>query len=335
LMTGMAVHYAFTQRTWAKTHPDIWNRATAAVENMSSYSSRHVSEDDTRRSKLKYLDVLGEEVSSTSERRLQWLEILRALNASIPRTAYPDGKPPSPKELPFEDRPDIHILSIESKRFEDLSTWFSEDVAQRYREELRNLARFDKSLAPEDLSTVSGPTGPGWVFELKGYHYFNSPKRMGSEGSNHVRKMLITNLIQQPIALPDKQGNIIPFLPDELGLQFPLLLNDDKPKLVKIPNPDFDPETMAPPQTAGMGGGGAMMGPGGVPGAAAGGTAAGDKKEVVSPTLDVLRHDFIVQVVWQPNSLTERLKIREEKRKAAEEAEQAAQEGDAVAAVGN
>jgi type IV pilus assembly protein PilM len=343
LMTGMAVHYAFTQRSWAKTHPDIWNRATAAVESMSSYSSRHMSEDSTRKSKLTYLDVLGQEVSSTSERRLQWLEILRALNATIPRTAYPDGKPPSPKELPFEDRPDIHITGIESKRFEDLATWFTEDVSLRYREELRNLARFDKTLVPEDLTTVTGPTGPGWVFEMKGYHYYNSPKRMGSEGSNHVRRTLITNLLRQPIALPDKQGNIIPFLPEELGLKFPLLLNDDKPKLVKIPNPDFDPETMASP-VGGMGGmgmtGGATMGPGAAPGGAApaaGGSAraTGEDKEVVPPTLEVLRHDFIVQVVWQPNSLTERLQIREEKRKAAEEAEQAAQDAEAMASVGN
>ena len=346
LMTGMAVHYAFTQRSWAKTHPDIWNRATAAVESMSSYSSRHMSEDATRKSKLTYLDVLGQEVSSTSERRLQWLEILRALNATIPRTAYPDGKPPSPKELPFEDRPDIHITGIESKRFEDLATWFTEDVSLRYREELRNLARFDKTLAPEDLTTVTGPTGPGWVFEMKGYHYYNSPKRMGSEGSNHVRRTLITNLLRQPIALPDKQGNIIPFLPEELGLTFPLLLNDDKPVLVKIPNPDFDPETMASPAggMGAMGGmgmtGGATMGPGAAPGGAApaaGGNAraAGEDKEVVPPTLEVLRHDFIVQVVWQPNSLTERLQIREEKRKAAEEAEKAAQEAEAMASVGN
>ncbi|HBJ36284.1 MAG TPA: pilus assembly protein PilM [Planctomycetaceae bacterium] len=335
LMTGMAVHYAFTQRSWAKTHPDVWSRATAAVENMSKYSSQHMSEDETRKSKLKYLDVLGQEVSSTSERRLQWLEILRALNATIPRTAYPDGKPPSPKELPFEDRQDIHITGIESKRFEDLATWFSEDVSLRYREEMRNLARFDKTLVPEDLTTVTGPTGPGWVFEMKGYHYFNSPKRMGSEGSNHVRRTLITNLLKLPIALPDKQGNIIPFLPEELGLRFPLLLNDDKPVLMKIPNPDFDPETMASP----VGGiGGAAMVPGMTPGgAAAGGSGAagGEKKEVVPPMLDVLRHDFIVQVVWQPNSLTERLLMREEKRKAAEEAEQAASEAGAMAAVGN
>jgi len=327
LMTGMAVHYAFAQRTWAKTHPDMWDRASAAVANMSSYSSKHVGEDETLKSKLKYLDVLGEEVSSTSERRLQWLEILRALNAAIPRTEYPDGKPPSPKVLPYEDRLDIHVTGIESKRFDDLATWFTEDVSLRYREEVRNWARITGSPVPDDLATASGPTGPGWVFELKGYHYFNSPKRIGSEGSNHVRKTLITNLLKQPIPLPDKQGNIVPFLPDELGLSFPLLLNDEKPQLVKIPNPDFDPETMQPP--AGGVGGPAFMPTS--PTAATGARAAAGDKPVEPPVLDVLRHDFIVQIVWQPNSITERLQRREEKRQA-EEAEKAVEDPDSLAA---
>jgi len=328
-MTGMAVHYAFTERGWAKTHPDVWSRATSAVSNMSTYSSKHVSEDDKLKSKLKYLDVVGEEVSSTSERRLQWLEVLRTLNAAIPRNAYPDGKPPSPKVLAFEDRDDIHITGIESKRFEDLSTWFAEDIARRYREEMRNWARITNSPVPEGLATDAGPTGPGWVFELTGYHYFNSAKRMGSEGSNHVRKTLITNLLKQPVPLPDKDGNIIAFLPDELGLRYPLLLNDDKPQLVKIPNPDFDPETMGGPMGGAMGGmmGGAAFGGGDDAGRTGGKLPDG----VEPPTLDVLRHDFIVQIVWQPNSITERMKVREEKAKAEAEAAEL-QGGDSVAA---
>jgi len=325
LMTGMAVHYAFTERGWSKTHPDVWSRATSAVSNMSSYSSKHVSEDDKLQSKLKYLDVLGQEVSSTSERRLQWLEILRTLNAAIPRNAYPDGKPPSPKVLPFEDRDDIHITGIESKRFEDLSTWFAEDIARRYREEMRNWARITNSPVPEGLATDAGPSGPGWVFELTGYHYFNSPKRMGSEGSNHVRKTLITNLLKLPVPLPDKDGNIIAFTPDELGLRYPLMLNDDKPQLVKIPNPDFDPETMGGPM-----GGAAALGSGFGGGDEAGRAGAVLPEGMEPPTLDVLRHDFIVQIVWQPNSITERLKAREEKAKA-EATEQEMQGGDSVA----
>jgi len=358
LMAGMAAHYAFTQRSWAKTHPSLWDRASAAVASMSSYSSNHVGQDGTLNSKLEYLDVLGEEVSSNAERRLMWLEILRALNAAIPRTEYPDGKVPSPKVVPFEDRQDIHITGIESKRYEDLATWFTEPVALRYREELRNLARVNGTPITEEALADTGPTGAGWVFELTGYHYYN--KRIGSEGSNHVRKTLITNLMKNPIPLPDTSGQVIDFTPDELGLKYPLLLNDEKPRSVKLPNPDYDPEAIraaimeaeaamsglppggvaggrTPARTPARGGaatGGARAG-GAAAGGAAATTGAPGELQIEPATLDVLRHDFIVQVVWQPTSISERLKIREEKRAAeaeAEEAEPTLDNADAVAA---
>lgn len=334
LMAGMAVHYAFTQRGWAKTHPDLWGRASSAVESMSSYSSQHVSTDDGLKSKLKYLDVLGAEVSSTAERRLQWLEVLRAVNAAIPRTEYPDGKLPSPKDVPFEDRQDIHLITIDSRKYEDVATWFTEQVAQRYRDEVRNLARINQSAVPEELATAEGPSGPGWVIELRGYHYYNSPQRAGSEGSNHVRRTLITNLLKKPIALPDGQGNLVEFTPEEMGFSYPLLLDDNKPELVKVPNPDFDPDAaraLGGPGGGGLGGGmygsGMPGAGGGMPGSGmpVGSTAAGGlpgqpgTPAIEPPTLDVLRHDFIVQLVWQPRTISERLEYREEKRKLAEE----------------
>lgn len=330
LMAGMSVHYAFAQRSWAKTHPDIWSRASSAVSTMSSYSSQQISEDDKLKSKLKYLDVLGHEVSSNSERRLQWLEILRALNAMVPRNQYPGGKPPGPKELPYEDREDIHITEIESKYFEDLATWFTENVARRYREEMRNWSRLTNTPLPEDLATATGPTGAGWVFELRGYHYYNSDKRLGSEGSNHVRKLLITNLMSKKIPLPGPTGELIEFTPEELGLSFPLLLNDEKPRTTKIPNPDFDPGAMRGLAGGGMPGGGLLPGGSGSAGGAAPGTdlIGPDGKKIEPPNLDVKRHDFIVQVVWQPNSLADRLRIRQEKLDAEKAAE--GEEGEAV-----
>jgi type IV pilus assembly protein PilM len=320
LMAGMSIHYAFAERSWSKTHDDLWTSAKNAVSTMSSYSGQHVSEDDKLKSKLKYLDVLGTELSSNSERRLQWLEILRALNAAVPRNVYPDGKPPGPKELPYEDREDIHITEIESKQYEDLATWFTERVKGRYREEMRNWSRIMKTPEPADLANVTGPTGPGWVFEFRGYHYYNSDKRLGSEGSNHVRKYLITNLMKKPIQLPGPDGQMMEFTPEEMGLSFPLLLNDEKPKKVLIPNPDFDPEAA---RTA-MGAGG--MAPGGLTGGlGAGGLGTGGQaKDMVGPDgkkieprdLEVQRHDFIVQIAWQPKTLSERLKLRQEKLEA-------------------
>jgi type IV pilus assembly protein PilM len=336
VMAGMVTHYAFTERSWAKTHPDLWTRAAAAVEQMNSYSTSQISEDETLTSKLNYLTTVGTEVSSTAERRLLWLEVIRAINDAVPRTDYPDGKPPSPKELPYEDRIDIHILSVESKKFDDLATWFAGEVPRRWREEYRNWARVLGEKAPETIATDTGPTGAGWVFELRGYHYYNSPKRMGSEGSNHVRKYLITNLMRKPIQLPDAQGNMLTFTPEEMGLKYPFILDDYKPVLTRIPNPDYDPEVIAaalakaqtPDATGRLPTTTKPPAPGFLP----------DGTKMEPSTLEVLRHDFTIQIVWQEKLLADRLKERKEKEEAAKANEgneaPAPEDPDAVAAAG-
>ncbi len=314
MMAGMVGHYAFTERSWAKTHPDLWNRAEAAVTSMSGYSSTQFSEDETLTARLNYLTTLGSEVSSVAERRLQWLEILRAVNDAIPRTAYEGGKLPSPKVLPFEDRQDLHILSVESKKYEDLATWFTEDVKKRYQDEYRNWARVTSTpYSIEEVMADTGPTGVGWVFELRGYHYYNSPKRPGSEGSAHVRKTLITNFKSKPIGLPDKSGQVIRFTPEEVGLKYPLLLNDQKPTKVRIANPDYDAEAIQAAMLAAA--------ETGVPAFAEPGKEGAIPME--QPTLEVLRHDFVIQVVWQETTMTDRLKARAEKEAAEKAADEA------------
>jgi type IV pilus assembly protein PilM len=310
LMAGMVGHYAFTERSWAKTHPDLWSRADAAVKDLNTYSGEQFSSDDTLTSRLNYLNKLGEEVASTAQRRLLWMEVIRALNEAVPRTVYPDGKIPSPKKVPFEDREDIHILSLESKKYDDLTTWYTAEIQKRWKEEYKDWLKVTTGGAlPEAVVAGTGPTGAGWVFEMRGYHYYNSPKRMGSEGSNHVRKTFITNLMQKPIDLPDATGKMIRFMPAEIGLSFPLILNEQKPVQKLVPNPDYDADAIQAAYQK-MVADGSPATPIPVGGKFPDGTINEPQ------TLQVLRHDFIVQIVWQETSISERLKKREEKEAA-------------------
>jgi len=318
LMAGLVGHYAFTERSWAKTHPDIWNTAAAAVDQMNSYSTQQFTEDETLNSKLSYLDVVGKEVSITAERRLFWLEIIRALNAAVPRTMYPDGKAPSPRDVPFEDRTDLHIVSVESQKFEDLTEYFTEEVKERWVAEYRDWAKITKRKF--DLETVTadvGPTGKGWVFELRGYHYYNSPDRMGFEGMNHVRNSLITNLREKMIDLPDANGVMMRFTPQEVGLTYPLVLNEQKPVETVIPNPDYDAEAIAMAIAKAQADETST-----VPLKLTVGSKLPDGTIIEAPVLTVSRLDFVVQVIWQENTLSDRLKARAEK----EAAEKAAAE---------
>lgn len=313
LMIGMSAHYAFTERSWATTHDDLWAKPEAQVATMKQYSDEHESEDALLLSKLKYLSEMGKEVSGNSESRLKWLEIFRTINAAIPRLDFPDGKILSPKELPYEERKDIHVTEIDTKYFPDLSFWYTAGVSKRYREEMRNWAGITKQTLPEDFAEDSGPTGPGWVIQLKCYHFFNSPTKKGLEGSNHVRKYMTTNFLNNTVEVPvgkDENGKPVyeTFTLAEMGLRYPLLLNDQTPKLVSIPNPDFDPEATPPAKADEFGRdfrGSAQ--PGEI------------ELDFEPPSLEVLRLDFIYQIVWQETVLSDRLEAKAEALRKLEE----------------
>ncbi len=302
MMFGMSAHYTMTQRAWSESHPDVWKNASTAVRTMDDYAAQHRSEDGDLNSKLVYLDTVGQEVSGNAEKRLVWLEIIRAINGLIPREVYPEGKIPSHKEKPLEDRIDFHFTQFETKYFEDLGEeWYTDSVKLRFREELIDWHKVTKRPMEEALpEEIPGPEGPGWVIQLNGFHYYNSPERMGEEGSNHVRKYLTTAFKESPIILPDSRDptRTVTWTPQEMGLSFPLLLDDTPPVIHKIPNPDYDPVAAAE----------AMAN-------RPAGFQAGDEDEDPAnapepPYFEVPRQDFIFQIVWQPKTPSERVAAR-------------------------
>ena len=348
LLLGMTVHYGLTEKSWATTHEDLWGRAKSAVAATSSYSAEQKQTDGDLEAQLTYLNEMGTEVSGNAESRLKWLEIIRVINDVVPRPDFPDGKVLSPKELPYVDRKDIHVTEIETKFYEELSLWWSTPLlATRYREELRNWVELTGGqLRPEEeeamLAATSvgalgevdpyaaeadpysegpainapagGPTGPGWVIQLACYHYHNEPGRIGFEGSDHVRRIMTTAFRNSKVKLPvgtDDNGNPIydEFTMQEMGIDYPFLLNDERPIEVEIANPDFDEDLYRQAIENRP-------------------TGANNRQEelldeegkpVQRPTLIVRKHLFLYQFVWQENTLTERLAAREEARIKAEE----------------
>lgn len=326
LLIGMSGHYALTEKSWATTHDDLWSKPQAEVTRTKQYSDELISTDADLDSKLTYLNEMGKEVSGNSESRLKWLEILKVINGTIPRMDFPDGKVLGPKELPYVDRKDIHVTQMETRYYPDLLAWYTERVAKRYREEIRSWARITNNqndplvLAVND-GTDTGPTGAGWVIELRCYHYYNSPERIGFEGSNHVRNVMTTAFLKNEVQVPvgvDATGKKIfeTFTLKEMGLSYPLLVDDNKDTLVAIPNPDFDPEAVAAQQMD-----------------LAAGIAPPEGQVIEPPTLQVRRLDFVFQMVWQETVLSERLEAKEAARKAAEEEAAAAAAGESVASL--
>ncbi|TWU56603.1 Competence protein A [Rubripirellula tenax] len=327
LMIGMTAHYAFTERSWATTHDDLWKAPQNEVQTMKSYADLQTGEDGDLNSKLTYLNEIGKEVSGDSEARLKWLEIIKVVNDAIPRVDFPDGKILSPKELPYLDRKDIHVQQFETKYYEDLSLWYTERVARRYRDEIRSWARITNNQEDPivlNLAEDVGPTESGWVIQMNCYHYYNSPDRIGLEGSNHVRNILTTSFLKSSATLPigvDAAGNAVleKFTLPEMGLTYPLLLDDKKDQPIQIPNPDYDPEAIMAVQMR----------------LTEGEEVTPEMEAVLKepPVLQVRKLEFVYQIVWQEKVLSERLEAKEEARKAAEEEAAATAVEESVAVV--
>ena len=332
LLLGLSGHYAFTGRSWATTHDDVWSNSVSAVTNMESYKSDQESRDSELDAQLSYLNVMGKEVSGNAERRLKWLEIIKTVNNAVPRKSFVDGKIPTREEIPLDEREDIHITRFDTKYYEDLKDWWTEELAQRYREEIRNWALLTNNELDEEaeaaLASDAGPEGSGWVFELSCYHDYNNDSLTtggGEIGSNHVRRVMTSsflpdNPLSKTVELPRPDGGKEIFTLAEMGISYPLMLDDNEPKEVKIANPDYDP-------AAGFG-------------EDEGEPAVGDgddaDKEKEPAFFLVPRLEFVFQMVWQEQPLAERVAKKEAARAAAqEEKEREEAERKAAEAAGN
>ncbi|QDT68165.1 Competence protein A [Planctomycetes bacterium MalM25] len=169
-----------------------------------------------------------------------------------------------------------------------------------------------------------GPTGPGWVIQLRGYHFHNA--RGGSEGRQFVRETLIENLINGSVPLPDGapdpddpegKPSMLEVTFKELGISHPVVITKNRVEKVT-----YDPNAGEVDET----GGGGMRG-GGLraptrrpkpkrPGL--GRPGAEDEPEVPE-NWELRRYDFIVQFAWSPTMRVVREQNRQNPDGVAEE----------------
>jgi type IV pilus assembly protein PilM len=187
-----------------------------------------------------------------------------------------------------------------------------------------------------DLSgvNVAGPTGPGWVVELAGYHYHNDPKDRLNYGPLHVKNTLLKQLKEGFVDVPKGPGQPPErFTMKELGIGYAILAHSARPRKELIPNPNYVMPTLTPGAVPGTapGLGGAIPGAMPVPGAMVGENGVPIQEDPNNPTaFPVIRYEFVVQFVWQENPLVVRIDKREKARIAAEEAAKAAAEAAAA-----
>ncbi|MEO8269496.1 MAG: pilus assembly protein PilM [Aureliella sp.] len=303
LLMGLAGNLLFAGNRWSYVHPDKWQTAMSAAESTKKKSDSEISADATQKVQVSLLQTIGSEVSGSTDRRLQWMEVMTALSNALQRPEGFDVKSiPSPDELPYIDRTDIHVTKIESKYYDDLSTYLTAKVESGYEEDKHSrLIALGLMKAPagvqegeeatdaevdppatddsEPDAAASDEEGgnSGVVFQIEGYHYHNDIKYAATfeEREGFVLKHLVHEFETGSVKLPGKDGQIVEFTYKELGLSHPFVL--DSGNLLKdfqISNPEWK-KMMKDAGMSGAAGGAGMMGGYGGGGSAMGGMAGG------------------------------------------------------------
>ena len=286
LLVGFATHHAMLGQAYRPLRPELWKSAEDSVSNVDKNSKDEFTKDEEYKGKLNLYKSVGVEVSKGAQQRLMCLELYEALEQAMQRDPVLMEK--TPQERPYKDRMEFHITSVEQMYFDSLADWYKPALKQSYQEDYksREQAGFAKIKRPADKDP--DPTGPGWVIEIKGYHYYNGTEKKGREGSAHVNNYLIEFLENGTVNLPgEKPGEQREVSMYDLGVRRPILINrTSQPKRdFKVPNPEYirllEERGIRPPAgfgTGGPGGGPSLTGGGafgGGPSLGAGGAAGG------------------------------------------------------------
>jgi type IV pilus assembly protein PilM len=305
--------------------PDNYTEAftkSEAVKKRSAASKAAVDEVRKRRD-----DAVAQQqwLRKVQDRRFQSLDMIRAVAALLPH---------DPENETIEnpaDRNELHIERMDCEYFTDLSKWF-EGVKTKWADThiTDDAAAEDKpadkpadadaaadgtAAAPGDGSQPAaeqpaqpspanpaestGPTGPGWVIELRGYHYHNEARHKPTEGAQFLRSTIVKNLLGNGVKVTPSAGPLAgqEVAVADIGIGFPVIVSSSPIRTVRIPGGKSAMSGSALPGGMAL----PIAGPGGPgdPAAAGPGSVAGAAEE--PQDLVLKRYDFVLQFCWQPN----------------------------------
>jgi type IV pilus assembly protein PilM len=266
LLLGIVVNFGGHWRAWRSVQQGRFAAAESAASGAKSTADSQKGEYDNAKGQFEQITKVGEGLVGNVDGRLLWPEMLSALNQCLPSDP-PDKRPDDPML-----RNEIHIGSLQCEWFADLTTWYSavrEKIEQELKEATPNGAAQPPAGAegapgaaaapvppggvaaaatPADAAAATpdpGPSGPGWVIQLRGYHYHNKPDQMPTTAS-FVRRTLIENLRTKKVNIPDKDGKPTEIAIKDLGIGYPVITSPiAAPVNEEIDNDEGNPQTVS------------------------------------------------------------------------------------------
>jgi type IV pilus assembly protein PilM len=308
LMLGCLLGYFFQENAWWQVNDNFklngvsWSEAKTKVSNESSTSSRFVEEDKKQKDKLDKLDRLAKELTSASEGKSAWIEILSAIYQALPNDDYISQLPANerkvdPQKYGFKDRQEIYIDYIDTKYYPDLGVWHA--ATKPIHDTM--LIDFVKQLKQDELAENATAKGaaeksvleskPGWVIEIRGHHFHNSEQQVMELNSDfaYLTKSFLGNLLEGEVEMPTADGGATEkFKFTDFGLYFPTRVADSSPVPAVISYVLEQNRNSAP-----------------------GASETDDQTGDGTLTFNVKRYDFTIQMAWIPRSPEERQKLKE------------------------
>jgi type IV pilus assembly protein PilM len=363
ILTALTISFVSFSRALGTVGVEKWKPAEDKANQVYSGETKLMATLAEKEKAFDNLDKVGKDVVSDVEGRVRWLELLKAISECLPRD--PAGKRPAEIEKRAELH--VHNLEVQRlEKVEDWyavikqSNWF---VAKPATAGAAGGAGTPGVVAPVGPpaggppvagapvppaaplpsptpatsagatpggaapGAGGGPSGPGWIVQITGYHDHNFKEANPKQGAVYVEDTLIANLEQAKILLPtgNKKRNAKGEETDEdemdsvsmkeLGISCPVLIDPQQVHEEEIQ------DLSASPAAGGGAAAPAIMGPRGVMGH--GVHRPGDKAEDEVKTVKVRRFHFVVQFCWQPVLPSERAKKKAEKEKEQKAKEQA------------
>jgi type IV pilus assembly protein PilM len=365
LLAGFTINYFghYSSLMTADTSDPQMAQELTSAKSAADTAKKFADEHTTLKSSFEAVTTIGNNLQSNVDGRLLWLEVLKAVDAALPK----DTRPPQQRQETEEDiakRPELHIQSMDCEYFADLTPWQTSIAVNLSKPPAPAAPAVDAAAdgaaaAPADGQPVADPAaGPapnanvaapqagdptapatdaateqpvegeaatglaagGWVIELRGYHLHNNPPDknidVGDEGEEFVRSTFIKYLETGKVTLPDgPNGQPIEFAIADLGIQYPVVVTNEKIKTVTyLAEPVDAASGMMPMGARGLEG--SAMQPGtGMPG------------EVLPKTFKLRQYDFVIQFCWQPQPRGQRLQKMAGKKAAPPEAAPAPADG--------
>ncbi|MCA9232011.1 MAG: type IV pilus assembly protein PilM [Planctomycetales bacterium] len=328
ILAGLTFNYMTHVSAWSETDTEAMKAAERRADTVKQTSATFKSQSSELRTAFETIQQTGQNLVSNVEGRMRWLELLKALDAAMPRDerTLEDRKETSED---ISDRNEIHIEALDVQQFGDLQGEYFSLVQQNYLD-ARGGQPVDAAAGTGDEEGLAeapveegaegatgGLAGPGWVVELTGHHYHNMSQQ--NQSAKFLSNTLIKALEEGSVELPDgENGEMIQVSFADLGISHPWVAYSGK-----LWDEILDPEA----DLAGNGMGARQFGRPGRPAelAAEGGAVA----EPESKLIELKRYDFIVQFCWQPRTRAERkLLVEQRQQQEAAAAEAAATAGE-------